>query len=180
MLYKTLHELVSAELAKPLFQFSACPSILILFYLFTHRLLSYLGAFAHAAPLSRMLSFLMASSFSSFALHLKWHCPREHALTISSKLGSFPITFSTSVPYLMFFITLMTIYTYFVFLLTFVSLNEYTFLKGKGSMLVLFTAVLQVLVHSPVQNLLQKYFWMNEWFGTYFYHTLPKTWSFVT
>ena len=42
--------------------------------------------------------------------------------------------------------------------LTLVPLDEYKFLEEQGPVLVFFTAILQVLVHNPVQNWLHEYF----------------------
>ena len=42
--------------------------------------------------------------------------------------------------------------------LTLVPLDEYKFLEEQGPVLVFFTAILQILVHNPVQNWLHKYF----------------------
>ena len=42
--------------------------------------------------------------------------------------------------------------------LTLVPLDEYQFLEEQGPVLVFFTAILQILVHNPVQNWLHKYF----------------------
>ena len=42
--------------------------------------------------------------------------------------------------------------------LTLGPLDEYKFLEEQGPVLVFFTAILQVLVHNPVQNWLHEYF----------------------
>lgn len=42
--------------------------------------------------------------------------------------------------------------------LTLVPLDEYKFFEEQGPALVFFTAILQVLVHNPVQNWLHEYF----------------------